>query len=1089
MAGPHAGAVEKLEWRCIGPHRGGRVVAVAGDPVEQMTFYFGACAGGVWKTTDGGTTWDNVSDGFFNTAAVGALAVADADPNVIYAGMGETAIRGNVSHGDGVYRSTDGGATWQHCGLADTRAIARIRIHPRDPDIVYVAALGHVWGPNKERGVYRSTDGGKTWQQVLFRCERAGAIDLTMDPRNPRILYATLWEAQRYPHTLVSGGPDSSIYKSTDGGDTWTELTNNPGLPTGVKGKIGIAASPAKTGRVWALVEATDGALFRSDDGGATWLRVSENEELRRRFWYYGHLFADPQDADTCWVLNLQCWKSTDGGVSFTAYPTPHGDNHDLWIDPQNPLRMIEGNDGGACVSFNGGLSWSTIYNQPTAQFYHVAADTQFPYRIYGSQQDNSALTLPSRSLKGPITEQDWYVPGGGESGYIAIRPDNPNIVFGGAIGSGPGDGLLYRYDHRTSQVRNITVWPEIKGMGGGAADLKFRFQWTYPIELSSHDPNTLYVTSQHVHRSTNEGQSWSVISPDLTRNDASKLQPSGGPISRDTTGAEHYCTIFAFRESPHERGVLWAGREDGLIHLSRDGGASWQNVTPPADLLPEWSLISIIEPSPHDPATVYVAATRYKLDDNTPYLFKTTDWGQTWALITSGIPADDFTRTIREDPKRRGLLYAGTETGVYVSFDDGARWERLGGNVPVVPIHDLIVKDDELILATHGRSFWILDDLTPLREIARLRAVGGGQWAVGSSSAETNLPTAHLFPPRPTYRIVATRSFAAAPAGGLNFRRGGALVAIYRERKKPHGETLQTFLNAGQNPPDGVMVFYYLQEPPPGPARLTFRDAAGKAIASFTSAPLAAGNGQAALSPGEAVALGQEEGLEQPTTEEIAAVERADLRVPVEPGLNRFLWNMRYADARPIPGDKVPIPGPIAPPGSYSVDLTIGGQTFSAPFELLKDPRLATTQADFDAQFRLLLNIRDTLSSLHDAVAQIRDLREQLDNWTKRTKDRRVAESAATLQARLTAIEDELIQVQATSPLNFPARMKEKLATLVPIVASCDAGPTQQEQEVFASLRDRVDQQLEGLDGVVNSDLAAFNGLLREANVPGVID
>jgi photosystem II stability/assembly factor-like uncharacterized protein len=1092
MAGSFAGVTDRLEWRSVGPHRGGRVVAVAGDPVEPMTFYFGACAGGVWKTTDGGTTWDNCSDGFFKTAAVGAIAVADADPNVVYAGMGETAIRGNVSHGDGVYKSTDGGQTWTHCGLADTRHISRIRVHPQNPDIVYVGALGHVWGPNRGRGVYRSTDGGRSWQQVLFRSERAGVIDLTMDPRNPRILYAAVWEAQRYPHALVSGGPDSALYKSTDGGDTWTEITRNPGLPRGVIGRIGVVASPARSGRVWALVEAEDGALFRSDDGGATWTRASENEELRRRFWYYGHVFADPQDADTCWVLNLQCWKSTDGGLNFTAVPTPHGDNHDLWIDPKNPLRMIEGNDGGACVSFNGGLSWSTIYNQPTAQFYHVAADTQFPYRLYGSQQDNSAITIPSRSLKGPITEQDWYVPGGGESGYIAIRPDDPNIVFGGAIGSGPGDGLLYRYDHRTSQVRNITVWPEIKGMGGGAADLKYRFQWTFPIELSPHDPNVLYVTSQHVHRSTDEGHSWEVISPDLTRNDPDKLQPSGGPITKDNTGAEHYCTIFAFKESPHERGVLWAGTDDGLIHLSRDGGGSWQEITPPADLLPEWALISIIELSPHDPATAYVAATRYKHDDNTPYLLKTNDYGRSWTLITNGIPADDFARVIREDPARRGLLYAGTETGVYVSFDDGGNWERLGGNVPVVPIHDLIVKDSDLVLATHGRSFWILDDLTPLRHLAGSRAEGGEGRAESVQSAIGNPQSAMLFPPRPTYRIVASRSYAAAPSGGLNFRRGGALVAIYRERKKPHGEAVQTFLNAGQNPPEGVIVYYHLGQEPKGPARLTFRDASGKAIVSFTSAPPPSPDGHDAAADGAAVALGQEEGHEGAAGEELAAIERSDLRVPVAAGLNRFVWNMRYPDARQIPGDKTlerfVVPGPIAPPGTYRVELTIDGQTHSAPFELVKDPRLTTTQADFDAQFRLLLNIRDSLSSLHDAVAQIRDLREQLDRWSTRTKDRRIAESAASLKARLTAIEDELIQTRATSPLNFPARLKEKLATLVPIVASCDAAPTKQEEEVYASLRERVDTQLETLDGIINSDIAAFNGLLREANVPGVV-
>ena len=651
-----------LEWRCIGPYRGGRVVAVAGDPVNAAVFYFGACAGGIWKTTDAGTYWENISDAYLPTAAVGAIAVADSDPNVIYVGMGECCIRGDVSHGDGVYRSTDAGKTWMHLGLADTRHIARVRIHPTNPDVVYVAALGHAYGPNNQRGVFRSADGGKTWDHILFRSDKAGAIDLSLDPHNPRILYAAIWEAQRTPWSLTSGGPDSSLYQSTDGGETWTELTNNPGLPAGLKGRIGVAVSPARPGRVWALVEAEDGALFRSDDGGATWQRLSEERNLRLRFWYYGHVFADPQDPDTVYVLNIQAWKSVDGGRTFAQMTTPHGDNHDLWIDPRHPQRMIEGNDGGACVSFNGGASWSTIYNQPTAQFYHVATDTRFPYRVYGTQQDNTAICVPSRSEKGAILSSQCYPVGSSESGYIAVRPDNPNLVYSGAIGSAPGGGgVMLRYDHATEQVRIITVWPEIYG-GWGAKDLKYRFQWTYPIVLSPHDPNILYAAGNVLFRSADEGMSWKAISPDLTRQDVSKLEPSGGPINKDTTGAEHYCTIFAFAESPHQPGVFWVGSDDGLIHLSRNDGETWDNVTPKE--LPEWALISMIEVSPHDPATAYVAATRYKLDDVQPYLYKTHDYGQTWQRITAGIPAHDFTRVIREDPARRGLLYAGTETG-----------------------------------------------------------------------------------------------------------------------------------------------------------------------------------------------------------------------------------------------------------------------------------------------------------------------------------------------------------------------------------------------------------------------------------------
>ncbi|HEX5506263.1 MAG TPA: glycosyl hydrolase [Thermomicrobiales bacterium] len=1069
-AGTGAASVDtvlgQLEWRCIGPHRGGRVVAVAGDPVHEQVFYFGACAGGVWKTVDGGTYWDNVSDGYFTTAAVGAIAVADSDPNVIYVGTGETAIRGNVSHGDGVYKSTDGGKTWANVGLKDTRHIARVRIHPHNPDLVYVAALGHTWGPNKERGVYRSKDGGATWEQILFRSEKAGAIDLTLDPHNPRILYAATWEAQRYPHALVSGGEGSGIFKSADGGDTWTEITRNKGLPTGVLGKIGVAVSPAQSGRVWALVEAEDGALFRSDDGGDTWQRVCEEGDLRRRAWYYIHIFADPQDPDTMWVLNLQCWKSTDGGKTFTAVPTPHGDNHDLWIDPQNTQRMIEGHDGGACVSFNGGASWTTVYNQPTAQFYHVTTDTQFPYRVYGSQQDNSAITVPSRSFKGPITEQDWYVPGGGESGYIAVRPDNPNIVFGGAVGSGPGDGLLYRYDHRTGQVRNITVWPEVKGMGGGAKDVRYRFQWTFPIELSPHDPNVLYTCGNHVFRSTDEGHSWAAISPDLTRNDESKLQPSGGPITRDNTGAEHYCTIFAFVESPHEPGVLWAGTDDGLVHLSKDGGKTWQNVTPPASLLPEWALISIVEQSPHDPATAYVAATRYKHDDNRPFLLKTNDYGQTWRAITNGIPADDFTRTIREDPKQRGLLFAGTETAVYVSFDDGGHWQRLGGNVPVVPIHDLGIKDDELILATHGRSFWILDDLTPLRQIA----------ARGAADAVT------LFPPKPTHRVVGGRGFPAQSPAGLNFRRGGALVVTYRQRQKPTGETTTEYLDAGQNPPEGVQVFYYLAEQPHGEVKLTILDQGGNEIKSFSSQ----GNGQAPAG---------EPGAAAPEPKPTAAAKTPEQRVPAEAGLNRFVWNMRYPDPRQIQGENTSernvVAGPLVPPGAYQVRLTVDGKDSTQPFTLLKDPRQATTPEDFAAQSKLLLGIRDRLNAITDAVTRLRDLREQADDWTRRTADRpnadEVKRAAEDLKAKLKGVEDELIQVEASSPLNFPARLREKLATLTAIVAGADFAPTRQAQEVYDGLAERVERQVQQLQQIIDTDVANFNGVLLRAEVSPV--
>jgi photosystem II stability/assembly factor-like uncharacterized protein len=1055
MTHPHL--LHTLEWRCIGPYRGGRVVAVAGDPVDAAVFYFGACAGGIWKTTDAGTYWENISDAYLQTAAVGAIAVADFDPNVIYVGMGECCIRGDVSHGDGVYKSTDAGKTWTHLGLEDTRHIARIRIHPTNPDLVYVAALGHAYGPNNQRGIFRSADGGKNWDHMLFRSDKAGAIDLSMDPHNPRILYAAIWEAQRTPWSLTSGGPDSSLYQSIDGGETWMELTHNPGLPTGLKGRIGVAVSPARPGRVWALVEAEDGALFRSDDDGTTWQRLSEERNLRLRFWYYGHVFADPQDPDTVYILNIQAWKSVDGGRTFTQMTTPHGDNHDLWIDPRHPQRMIEGNDGGACVSFNGGASWSTIYNQPTAQFYHVATDTRFPYRVYGTQQDNTAICVPSRSEKGAILSSQCYPVGSSESGYIAVRPDNPNIVYSGAIGSAPGGGgVLLRYDHATEQVRIITVWPEVYG-GWGAKDLKYRFQWTYPIILSPHDPNILYAAGNVLFRSTDEGMRWEAISPDLTRQDISKLEPSGGPINKDTTGAEHYCTIFAFAESPHQPGVFWVGSDDGLIHLSRNGGQTWDNVTPKE--LPEWALISMIEVSPHDPATAYVAATRYKLDDVQPYLYKTNDYGQTWQRINAGIPEHDFTRVIREDPARRGLLYAGTETGVYISFDDGASWQPLRLNLPAVPVYDLVIKGHELVAATHGRSFWILDDLTPLHQL---------------TDQVLNAP-AHLFPPGPTFRLALPMGYARQPAPGKSYMVAQGAPATYIETQSPTGQTVRTFLDAGKNPPDGAIVTYYLRQKPEGEVELSFLDAQGQLIKRFSS--VAANN--------------------QP----VAATAK-EPQLPTEAGLNRFVWNLRYPDAHGVPGDVTTersLTGPLAPPGTYQVQLSVAGQTYRAAFELLRDPRLSATPADFEAQFNLLLRIRDKLSETHDAINRLRNIRQQVAEWVRRaeavadgqTAAEAVAQAAARIKEKLMAIEAELIQSRARvqqDQLNFPTRLNAKLSGLTSVVASADGAPTRQAYEVFHDLSRRIDQQLIQLQGVIDVDVAAFNELIRASAIPAIV-
>ena len=1044
------------------------MVAVAGHPTEPTVFYFGAVAGGVWKTTDGGTYWENVSDGHFRTSAIGALAVAEADPNVIYAGTGEATIRIDVSYGDGVYKSTDGGRTWTHVGLADSRHIGKIVVHPQDPDRVYVAALGHAFGPNQERGVFRSRDGGRTWRRVLFRSDRAGAIDVAIDRRNPRVLYAATWEVFRHFWTLSSGGPDSGLYKSTDEGDTWTDITDHPGLPRGIRGKIGVTVSPARPDRVWAIIEAEKAGLYRSDDAGGTWALVSDNRDLIHRPWYYCHVFADPVDPDTVYVTNLKMWKSTDGGRTFTEVTTPHGDNHDLWIDPRDPRRMIEGNDGGACVSFNGGQSWSTIYNQLTAQFYHLSIDDQYPYRVYGTQQDNSSVSVPSASENGGITWGDCYPAGTGESGYIAVHPRDPNVVYVGAVGSSPGGGgALQRYDHRSRQIRLVTVWPEVY-YGWGARDLKYRFAWTFPIVISPHDPATIYATGNLVFRTRDEGSSWEAISPDLTRQDLAKLEASGGPLTKDTSGAEHYGTVYAFAESPHERGVLWAGSDDGLVHVSRDDGLSWQKVTPPE--LPEWALIATIEPSPHAPGTVYVAATRYKIDDYGAYLYKTEDYGRTWRGLAAAFPAGEITRVVREDPVRRGLLYVGTETGVVVSRDDGSTWHRLPGNLPVTPVYDLAVKGDDLVAATHGRSFWILDDVTPLRALA----------------PETAPADPRLLPPRPTVRPWQNWSvdlFRGPGKGHKNYMMALGTGLTFYEDKTPEGERVRTFLDAGENPPAGAIVYYVLPKAEVAPVSLTFLDRGGAGIRTFTTPP-PAGDETKAGGPGMA-------------TGDPAKDERY---VTARPGLNRFVWDLRYPGAERVPGDVTTeraITGPLAPPGHYQVRLAVGDRSWTQPLEIRKDPRVPATQADLDAQFALWTRIRDTLSETHAGINRLRRIRRQVTEWSQRLRESGagdgetpLAASADRLVAQLTEVEAELIQTAARNAmdaLRLPARLNLRLASLVSVLSSADAAPPRQAYDVYEHLAGLGRRELGRLEALIETDVAAFNAMVRERNLPAI--
>ena len=1040
-------------WRCIGPFRGGRVVAVAGDVNDTGTFYFGACAGGVWKTEDAGQYWECISDGFFKTASVGALAVSEADPNVIYAGTGEATIRIAVSHGDGVYKSTDAGRTWQHIGLDDTRHIGKIRIHPHDPDTVFVAALGHAFGRSRQRGVFKSTDGGENWKQVLFVSDKAGAVDLSIDQNNPRILYASTWEAYRNFHQISSGGEDSGIWRSMDGGDTWHNISSHPGLPAGILGKIGIAASPAQAGRVYALVEHRDGGMYRSDDYGDSWDFVARNNDIISRAWYYMHLTPDPQDPDTVYVNNLRFWKSIDGGRTYSMIGTPHGDNHDLWIDPNNTRRMVQGNDGGACVSLNGGASWSSIFNQPTAQFYHVTTDSRDPYFVYGTQQDNSSIAVPSRSCKSSLMWMDGFIAGTGESGYIAVKPDDDNIVFVGAIGSSPGGGnALQRYDHASKQLRLVTTWPEMTA-GEAALDHEYRFAWTYPILFSPHNPDLLYAAGNLIFQSTDQGQSWQPISPDLTRADPNTLQATGGPINRDSVGAEVYATVFALAESPLQAGLLWAGSDDGLVHLSKDGGASWEDITPGS--LPEWSLVSMLEPSPHDPATCYMAATRYKMDDYAPYLYKTTDYGQSWTRINAGIPADDFTRVIRCDPAREGLLYAGTETGVYVSFDDGAGWQRFQLNLPIAPIHDLALKNNDLIAATHGRAFWILDDLTRLHQLT-----------------DEDLDRPALLRPRDTQRILESldaRRLIDQP--GKTYMSSMGTMAAYTFSTTDENLIERKFLDSGENLPRGVLVTYWLEDVPADKITLSFADAAGNTLREFTS-----------MDEDDHKALK-------------AKPDKTALYITAKPGWNRFVWDMRLPMSPVLQGDDVQferMAGPTVVPGQYQVSLTVADDAQTQSFTLVKEANSSASDADLQAQFDLLKRIYDAYVAATESINQMRSCRTQLDALAERLAKSAdcadLADRASTLKTRILDIEKRILIPDLPSGwagrLNQGTDPLRRLSALPAVVGLGEFPPTDAAYAVYDKLSGLIEGQIRNFDALVEGELSEFNRQLTARGV-----
>ncbi|WP_251451222.1 hypothetical protein [Microbacterium sp. Marseille-Q6648] len=1029
-----------IRWRSVGPSRGGRVVAVAGDPRDHSRFWMGACSGGVWMTDDAGQYWRPMSDGFLDTASIGAIAVAESDPQVVWVGTGESFARNNVVPGDGVYRTVDGGRTWDHLGLEATKHIAKVRVHPRDADIAYVAATGDVFGPNPERGVYRTRDGGRTWDLVLHVSDRAGAADLVIDAGNPRVLYASIWQMVRHPWNIISGGEDSGLWRSTDAGDSWERISDRPGFATGLLGRIGVAASPARPGRVWALVEAIgeEGGVYRSDDAGDTWEHVSRERSVQGRPWYYSHIIAHPTEPDTVWSMNTWAWRSRDGGRTFQQVQTPHGDNHDLWIDPSDPRRMINGNDGGACVSVNGGMTWSSIYNQPTAQFYRFDIDHRFPFDLYATQQDNSGIRAPSRSWKGALRWPDCVELGEAEAGDVALDRSDPRFVMLGGAGFGH-PGPLLRFDQVTEQARDVAVWPEYF-MGIGASEMKHRFGWTYPIEFSPHEPGVLYVGGERLFRSPDGGISWSAISPDLTRDDEQKQQPTGGPISGDSTGAEVYCTIYAFAESPLTPGELWVGSDDGLVHLSRDGGGEWTRLEVPD--LPEWATIARIEPSAHRAGTAYLVAHAYRLQDPRPFVYRTDDFGATWEAISDGIPATEWARSIREDPSSPELLFLATERRVWFSADRGGTWASLRGNMPSVPVYDIKVRANELVAGTHGRAFWILDDIAPLREIAH---------------ADVSRPV--LFTPPAVYRYPTpdgfdmpgegtwVGGFPGVPLGGATFTR----------RALPDGTRETVWLDGGKNPPNGAQLIYRL----PADAdhvTITIRDAGGQTLRTFRSTA--------------------------PADRDLPATE-----VPsTAAGTHAFLWDLRIEPALTSPRDgssrEVVHPGPRVAPGTYSVELAALGSTHVQEVQVERDPRGVASDDDLVEQYRLLVRIRDLLQRVADGIGWSASAFDALEGLRARLDGRPFAERIGSTAGEIDALRRVLTNPDMkdhNDALKMAAGLEQKIVLLPEIVVELsDTRPVPGVYEVLDRFEAEADAALARLDDLKKTSIPELDAALR---------
>ena len=1058
-----------VQWRSIGPNSNGRSVAVAGSVQRPNEYYIGTTGGGVWKTTDGGRNFVPVTDRYFG-GTIGAIAVAESNPDIVYVGGGEYPIRGNVSHGDGVWKSTDAGRTWTYMGLGETQHIARVKIHPTNPDVVYIGAAGHVWGPNPERGVFRSRDGGKTWQKILFRNDSTGITDLVMDPTNPNILYAAFWQSGRKPWQLISGGAGSGIFKTTDGGDNWTEITRNPGLPTTVLGNIGIAISGANPNRVWALIEADSGGLYRSDDAGQTWRFLNGDRNIRQRAWYYTKLFADPKDTNVVHILNVSPYTSRDGGRTL-GRGFGGGDNHDMWIDRNDPRRMAVSHDNGVAITTDGGTT-RVSPSMPTAQMYHVHLTNHFPYHVCGAEQDGSSQCGPSRGTGGgrgggggggAAPSDGFYGVAGGESGYIASSPLDPDITYGGNYG-----GDLSMRNRRTGESMALDPWP-LNPMGHDAKDAKYRFQWTFPIMNSPHDPRTLYAAANVLFKSVDEGRTWRVISPDLTVNDSTTQGASGGPITKDQTSVEYYGTIFAMQESPITPGLLWTGSDDGLIHVSRNGGQTWTDVTPKD--LPKWTRISIVEPSHHAPGTMYFAANRYQMDDFQPYLYRTTNYGQSWTRINDGITRTEFTRVIREDPEKRGLLYAGTERGVWMSPNDGRTWQKLQLNLPPVPVHDLAIKDDDLVAATHGRSFWILDNLEQIRQ---------ANPSILSSEA-------HLYKPREAYRgggypgvEVKYHLRTAGEPVTLEFLDGaGKLIRRFSSTDRPAGAGGRGGGGGAEGAPAPAPTAN-MPIPPAMQPRLDSliatgisRDSAVRVLAA--SMPGAAGGGGGGGGGGRGGGPGAN-------------------RVTNSAGLNSYTWNLRYPDASSFQGMILwagGTTGPLAAPGTYTVRMTVGTRPAqSQTFVVKKNPMSKATNADLVAQHEFLIRVRDQLTRANDAVRTIRNVKAQLAQRRAKLTGESATLASAFIDS-LSAAEGEIYQVRNQSgqdPLNYPIKLNDQIAGLASFGSSGDRRPPPQALEVYNTLIPQLDRQMARLKRAMDTQLPRVNAALKAAGETEIV-